>query len=83
MGFLGDFWGEFGIFSSPLLILGFVLEFPGWSEQEVLISCSKEPAAAYKIFRSGQVVEVVAPCGWERTLLLISQQQRSRCGEST
>lgn len=55
-----NFWkllGGFGFFFSPLLILGFVLGFPGQrSEQGLLISGNEGPAAAYEQFRSGQVV---------------------------
>lgn len=57
----GDFWelfGGFGFFFSLLLILRLVLGFPGpRSEQGLLISGNEGPAAAYKQFRSGQVVE--------------------------
>lgn len=55
--------GGFGFFLL-LLILGFLLGFPGWrSEQGLLISGNKGPAAAYKQFRSGQVVGAVVPLG--------------------
>lgn len=54
----GELFGGFGFFFSLLLILGFVVGFPGRrSEQELLISGNQGPAAAYKQFRSGQVEE--------------------------